>query len=1858
MILMYHKIYPESPTIWWVTPNAFWRQMEELRRYRVVPLDEYDPKDPNNVSITFDGVYENVYKFAFPILKKFGYPFELFIIGNFIGKDNTFDKGEPQAKFANYDQLKTMVNQGGRLQWHSWSHRDINKVTVREEIELELYIPEDIRQLDPKGFSWFAYPNGIYSSYGQDIIRKYFKGALLCDQGDNLDCFHLKRITVTNETRFTKSTVSLIIANYNYGRFAAEAIESAIHQTVQADEILFIDDFSEDNSLEVASRYKEKIKIIRNEKNLGIVDNFNKAVSLTYGDYICFLGADNRFRSDYIEKCKFALDTHPEAAIAYTNAIIFGPRAGLLAQKVGAIPISEAKDIFLWRFPEFNEESREILKTRNFIHGSSMYRRLAYEEVGGYIKSTGPEDHNLFYRMVDRGWKAILCPEFLLEYRQHSHEQANTQLNLGLELAFLRRQIKFLNSQLQNLVKEKLVIKETLEQAAIYARQNKIEEAIAKIRDGFRRFPEQGKLLLQYALLLKLRGMDDEAISLLDHVVLYDPDLVEYIEKFKSKNNLFPLKNYYENKNITHKLDAHYKDPFFQKLEHEQRLADEEYRRIQKMLDQGKAEGTVKPLEDFLKKFPDHALANNDLGVLYFTRGEIEKALQRLETAYRLNPQNLDIMKNLADAYVKQGNFEKSLEIYEKILSQCPQDLEVYKSLALIFSNLNRKEEALFWWNKVLEVDPTDLVAKDYIEKMDKKEGYQEIQNTEGNTHLGNPIVSIIIPVFNNLALTQNCLASIIKNTKEINYEIIVVDNGSTDGTKEYLQGMEINAIRPFFFNENKGFSEACNYGAKNARGEYIFFLNNDTEVKPGWLTSLIRFAESTPDCGAVGAKLVYPNGRLQEAGGIIFADGHGWNYGRGMDPSDPRFNFVREVDYCSGAALMVRKSLWDEIGGFDLRYSPAYYEDTDLCFEIRNRGYKVYYHPKSVVVHHEGKTAGVNLQSGYKKYQEINRNKFIVKWKEELKKQFTNDPANVVKASDRHAQKSILVIDAFLPFYDRASGSLRLFNILKLLKKMKFHITFLAGYNSLENQYRPILEEIGIEVYAGDYDAKEVADLKDKSFKSISYDLLFRNRSYDYALIEFWNVASYYLPLIRKFSPQTKIIIDSVDIHFIREIREAELLKSSELKRKALLNKDREIGIYKRADRIWVVTENDKKAIKDLIGNIPIDVIPNIHKNIEYVKTYEESSDLLFIGNFNHPPNRDAIHFFCKEIFSLILKKIPGVKLFIVGNNPSEEIKALASKEIIVTGYVQDLSLYLKKARISVNPLRYGAGMKGKIGEALSWGLPVVTTSIGAEGMELIDRKDALIADSPEEFAKKVIELYLNSELWNELSSNGRKKVEENWTPEVVNRKLEEIFVNQKFSVERNLVSIIIPVYNQLEYTKKCLESIFEYTDIPFELIIVDNGSTDDTLKYLEIIKSGKESIGRWRLKVGDNGEIVEKIFMGKESKKKKKIKKDFLCRGMKIISNERNLGFATGNNIAMKEAKGDYILLLNNDVVVTPGWLKRMINLAERKPEIGIVGPMSNYVAGPQLVKEVSYDLNNLVNLNQFAQDFANKNRGKTRPFWGVIGFCMLIKREVLKKIGGLDERFGWGNFEDIDYCLRARLAGYESWIAEDCFVHHFGNRTFSGEKIDYKESLKRNWEIFKRKWGIPQEIQYGESFDIELKERFNPLKHYFPIHPEKYSISKGEELFNAGDDEGAEVIFQKILSFDPKNIDALNNLGVLYFHRGDVNRAISYFQQVLELNENYFEALENLAYCMIFEDNFQEAMPLFKKALSFKPNDVNLLNSLATCLVKSKAFKEAEELYKKSYEINNNQPQLIEILNGIKRMQSSENQVGIFE
>lgn len=452
MILLFHKVDANAPTQWWVTADAFDRQLADLAGYDVVSLAAYDPGNARHVVITFDGVYENVFQFAFPLLKKRGYCFELFITGNYLGGDNAFDSVEPLAKFCTVAQLEEMAAHGGVLQWHTASHCRLSGLDAAQ-LERELLVPPMLRsRFASPHFDWFAYPHGDHDAAAIDLVRQNFTGALSCVAGDQADRYQFNRLTVLESSRFARARVTLIVACHNYAAFLPEAMESVLTQTIAPDEIILIDDASTDDSAVVAQRYRDRATVVVNERNLGIVGNFNKAVRLATGDYIAFLGADNRLRCDYVEQCRAALDGNPDAAVAYTDMAIFGHRAADLAARVGAEQVGESRlerwPVYLWRFPEPTAEVLAALRERNFMHGSSMYRRTAFDQAGGYRESGGPEDHHLFARMLALGWTATHVDAPLVDYRQHSSDQANTRLGLQIELARLQQIEKLRTAEL------------------------------------------------------------------------------------------------------------------------------------------------------------------------------------------------------------------------------------------------------------------------------------------------------------------------------------------------------------------------------------------------------------------------------------------------------------------------------------------------------------------------------------------------------------------------------------------------------------------------------------------------------------------------------------------------------------------------------------------------------------------------------------------------------------------------------------------------------------------------------------------------------------------------------------------------------------------------------------------------------------------------------------------------------------------------------------------------------------------------------------------------------------------------------------------------------------------------------------------------------------------------------------------------------------------------------------------------------------------------------------------------------------------------------------------------------------------
>jgi O-antigen biosynthesis protein len=647
------------------------------------------------------------------------------------------------------------------------------------------------------------------------------------------------------------------------------------------------------------------------------------------------------------------------------------------------------------------------------------------------------------------------------------------------------------------------------------------------------------------------------------------------------------------------------------------------------------------------------------------------------------------------------------------------------------------------------------------------------------------PRASLIIPVHAHAPLTRACLCSIRDCTANVAYEVILVDDTADAETRRLLA--DVRGAKILRNDENLGFLRSMNRGASVARGEWLVLFNNDTEVTRGWLSALLECANSAPDVGVVAPKFVYPDGSLNEAGGIVWRNGTAMNYGRGDEPNRFQYQFRRETDYGSAAALMVSAELWKEVGGFDERYRPIYYEDTDLCFQAREHGLRVLYEPGAVVAHVEGATSGTDPGSGAKRYQEQNRRKFVRKWKERLEAEHMYPaPANVRTAANRQRGKHVLVIDHRVPMPDRDSGSLRMVRMIEALIGLGAHVTFVPDNLAPTQPYTRRLQRMGVEVMY-ELDHNDVKSEMSMIGPGLTTAILCRPHT-----------TSRWLDMVREFAPAATIAYDTVDLHWLREARRganaalADIFNGSRgspdpalMSPKARALRELELAMIRASDVSLVLSEDERVQVARDVPGARVVVVPNVHEIESYVPPPENRCGILFVGSFEHLPNVDAAVDLVNEVMPTVWRELGDVRVTIVGANPPPEVAALASLRVDVAGWVEDLQPLLQQSRLMLAPLRYGAGLKGKVTQCLAVGLPVVTTSTGAEGLvtEHVgadgpdrDVRGLLIADSAREMAVEAIRLYTDDRLWQRVSRCGQELVAERCSTELVRSRLNEL--------------------------------------------------------------------------------------------------------------------------------------------------------------------------------------------------------------------------------------------------------------------------------------------------------------------------------------------------------------------------------------------------------------------------------------------------------------------------------------------------
>jgi len=626
------------------------------------------------------------------------------------------------------------------------------------------------------------------------------------------------------------------------------------------------------------------------------------------------------------------------------------------------------------------------------------------------------------------------------------------------------------------------------------------------------------------------------------------------------------------------------------------------------------------------------------------------------------------------------------------------------------------------------------------------------------------PRVSIVIPVYNHAAHTLACLRALAAHPPSVACEILVVDDGSSDETVQWMPRIE--GLRYEVRAANGGFIEACNDGVARSRGAFVVLLNNDTVPQPGWLDALLDTFQRVPDAGLVGSQLLYPDGRLQEAGGVVFNDGSAWSYGRFESPDDPRYAALRDADYCSGAALMVPRPLWDQLGGLDTRYRPAYYEDTDLAFAVRAAGHRVLVQPASRVVHDEGTSNGTDTGSGIKAYQVRNRGVFAAKWARELAGHPAPGSVPSPALLHRH-QRQVLILDERVPQPDRDSGSLRQYNLIRMLLAEGLHVVFVPTLREHAGAPTEALQALGVEVWYAPF------------LDGVSAWLREHGRRFSVVMMVRHHVASECLPLLRRYAPEARRVFDTVDLHYLRERRGAELAGDAGLLRNAERTRSRELAVMARSDVTVLVSEAERVQLQVDAPDVQVELISNLHDVAGGGGSWAQRRDLVFVGGFGHPPNVDAMHWFIGEVFARIRAQLPDIRFHCIGADVPPALQTLAASQpgVQIHGFVPVVTPYMEDVRIAVAPLRFGAGVKGKVNLSMAHGQPVVATTCAVEGMHLHDGEDVLVADDAEAFAAAVVRLYRDEALWQRLSAAGLRNVADHFSLDAARDTVRRVF-------------------------------------------------------------------------------------------------------------------------------------------------------------------------------------------------------------------------------------------------------------------------------------------------------------------------------------------------------------------------------------------------------------------------------------------------------------------------------------------------
>jgi GT2 family glycosyltransferase/glycosyltransferase involved in cell wall biosynthesis len=965
------------------------------------------------------------------------------------------------------------------------------------------------------------------------------------------------------------------------------------------------------------------------------------------------------------------------------------------------------------------------------------------------------------------------------------------------------------------------------------------------------------------------------------------------------------------------------------------------------------------------------------------------------------------------------------------------------------------------------------------------------------------------------------------------------------------------------------------------------------------------------------------------------------------------------------GFCMLIKRKVLNEIGHFDEIFGFGYGEENDLCERAKRKGYEIAC-ADDAFVYHSGRASFTflgNVDARRQKNREILTNRYP-NYQNEIFEFCRRNPLRaiqeriLIKTQFNNRNPHVLYV---IHNYGVAGGTeLHTTNILEGLSG-EFRSTVLFPY-SLEREFKDAVSKIENDSLRVIGNAKE-NNLAVEYFINYPGDLtsplIEENFSRillggDYQIIFFQHLlewSSLLLPIIAKKLGK-KVILSLRDFYLLcpeynmifpgnnercgkdfadwNDNECVYCLSAKRIRRKPRNPQPIQEYMQQRFELIrYMFTQVDvviahsqfvKEKFLKTYGDVLKDKLIVISHGVENLPaiSYKKHKTKLNVGFIGNASSRKGVLVLI-EAARLLQNKNITFKIF--GKVPPSLIERCNEAGIILHGEYQrkELPSLFKNIHIAVIPSIWDETFSHTLSETFKMTIPVLASKVGALNERITEGETGFMFEpnNPNDLVEKLLYLQNNPNVLEKVHKNlitmNLKSMGENVDNyrKLYNKLLHTETEDISEIDESYLGSIIVPTFNGLEYTKQFYDSLKNLRGIKLRINFIDNNSSDGTKEFLQQISRADKNVN--------------------------------------VVLNSTNYGFPKAINQGIKIAEGKYILIANNDIVITKNSIKRMIEISESDEKIGIVGPISNIVSGMQHDKEAKYD--SIEEMHKYAERISEKNKGQVQQFPRVAFLCTLIKREVIEKIGGLDERFSPGNFEDDDFCLRAQLAGYKTVIAKDVFIHHYGSKSFkaNGEKA-YAERMQINQKKFVNKWGAdPNEIwlkgkqikQRGITYPIDSSifiESFTRALNHSEDNELDFALLEAEraiEHFNNCDRDG----FEKI-----EKIDVINLTANLALQIGNLEKAKDYFKTELELDPNSSRACLGLAETFFAADLFQEAKTMYEWAIKNGDNRKEIWDKLAIANTKleldpknftldlssvepSPTLQDAEELINKS-------------------------------